>query len=169
MTPPSGTGLRAALVPESDLLPAVREDMSAVARKDRGLFEADVQALVRQSLDLDAALRDRYPNDPRWDYLLSTETLLFGVEPHKARGSEVGDVIRKKQSAEDHLRGQLRSHVRIQKWLWVTRGKVTLGRTESAYRRLSKAGIEFVGRRVARGHLEMGGLSGSRPRRRGAP
>ncbi len=121
--------------------------LSGVASSDRALIAASLRTRVGDSIDLDEATRVEYPEDNRWDYLLSVpgEGLLVGVEPHSGKDSEISVVIAKKRHARDYLRNHLVDGHRISRWFWVSRGAVGFSRMEPAIRRLDQNGITFAG------------------------
>jgi hypothetical protein len=109
------------------------------------LIAIDVRPAIGDSLDLDSATQAAYPNDHRWDYVLSVLANgdLVGVEPHTAKNSEIDVVIKKKTNAAAHLRLHLHPGRAVARWYWVTRGKVAFSPMEKAERKLAQNGIKF--------------------------
>ena len=140
--------LRSALKPTSALLPAVKVGMGAFLARDKRLVAVSERPKIGDSLDLDEALREQFPNANRWDYLLSIPNTgkLVALEPHHANDCEVSVVIAKKKHAADQLRGHLHPRYRISEWLWVSHGRASFSRMEQATRRLAQEGITYVGR-----------------------
>lgn len=140
-----------AMVDGSALLAHVRVGIGAMERRDLELIEEAERRRVGDSCNLDEALRTRQPNEHRWDYLLSVPEAgqLVGLEPHSAGDSEVQVVIQKCKNARAALQQELKPGLRISRWYWVTRGRVSFSRMDRATRQLSQNGIEFVGRRLA--------------------
>jgi hypothetical protein len=64
------TPVRAALRVESPLAPRVRSGLAAMESPHKSLLAAAVRSSFADSLDLDTALEDLYPEENRWDYLL---------------------------------------------------------------------------------------------------
>ena len=102
------------------------------------------------SIDLDAATSVLFPNEHRWDYIVSVphKSELVGIEPHSATDGEIRVVTAKKRQAADFLRDHLLPHHRISKWLWVSHGKVGFSKMERARRILDQNGITFAGRLI---------------------
>jgi hypothetical protein len=140
--------LTTALKSGSSLQPEIRPGLDALIKADRQLVAESERPKVGDSLDLDAATVQEFPNDHRWDYLLSVPAAsrIIGVEPHSAKDSEIRVVIAKKSAAVVYLRDHLVSPHRIAAWYWVCQGAVGFSRMERARRILDQAGIEFAGR-----------------------
>jgi len=140
--------LSTALRPGSPLRKHVKNGMSAFARTDLGSVAEDQRSRVGDSLDLDAATRDEFPEANRWDYILSVPALrkIVAIEPHSAKDSEISVVVAKKKHAVAYLRGHLQDGCGVEKWFWVSPGTVGFSRMDRARRRLDQNGIEFVGR-----------------------
>ena len=137
-----------ALMERSEFRGAVRPNTGALRRQDISLIAEQERPKVGDSLDLDEATRRAYPNDNRWDYLLSVpaSARIVGMEPHTAKDAEIAVVIKKKATAVAVLRSHLRPRAAIDDWLWVASGPVGFSRMERARRRLDQSGITFVGR-----------------------
>lgn len=141
------TLLANALETNSSLRPGVRAGIQALSAADRDRIAAKLRRRFGDSLDLDAALRDTHPRDPRWDYILSVPDAdkLVGIEPHPARDSEVKVMIEKRRSALKHLSGHLAPNRVITDWYWVATGTSALNPTGHQFRALAASGITFVG------------------------
>ena len=142
------TRLREALKQTSRLRNLVQDGMGAFASVDVKLIAEDQRSRVGDSLDLDAASRDEHPEANRWDYIISIPDVgeYVGIEPHKAKDSEIRAVIAKRKHASQYLRNHLRNGYRISRWFWVTHGAVSFSRMDRARRRLDQNGIAFAGR-----------------------
>jgi hypothetical protein len=142
------TYLMEALTKESRLRDLVEHGMGAFARVDLNLLAMDQRRRIGDSLDLDAASQDEYPEANRWDYIVSVPDLAVfaGIEPHSAKDSEIRVVISKKNHATEYLRHHLQEGYRITKWFWVCHGTVSFSKMDRARRSLDQNGINFVGR-----------------------
>jgi hypothetical protein len=140
--------LKAALNEASHLRDLVQTGMAAFAGVDVKLIAEDQRSRIGDSLDLDAAAKDEYPETNRWDYIVSMPDLdeIVGIEPHSAKDSEISVVIAKKKHATEYLRSHLQHGYRVTKWFWVSHGNVSFSRMDRARRRLDQNGIEFAGR-----------------------
>ncbi|MBI2808770.1 MAG: hypothetical protein HYX68_27595 [Planctomycetes bacterium] len=142
------THLKAALNEESRLRDLVMAGMGAFAKVDLRLIAPDQRTRIGDSLDLDAASKDEYPQANRWDYIVSIPDLeeFVGIEPHSAKDSEISVVIAKRKHATQYLRKHLQDGYRVTRWLWVSHGKVSFSKMDKARRSLDQNGIAFEGR-----------------------
>ncbi len=141
------TPIRAALRPESRLQVAVRDGLGAVESGHRDYLEEKIRTQFADSLELDAAMADAYPQDNRWDYLLghAPSGCVIAVEPHSAKSDQVSTVIAKRTKAQAHLREHLRPGAKIAEWIWVASGRVDFSPFDRIKRQLDEKGIRFVG------------------------
>lgn len=151
MTTPIRSGLEAT----SPLIWRVQDGLAALERADRAHVDEGIRADFDDSLDLDEAMREAYPEENRWDYLLGYGPggRIIGLEPHSARADQVSVVIAKKKSAQDQLRGHLKRGASVAEWFWVASGKVDFADTEKSVRKLEQNGIQFVRRTLLPKHL----------------
>lgn len=135
----------------SSIATAVLTGMTALGKSDRKLIHESIRPEIGDGINLDEATRIAFPNQNRWDYVLSVPNrkLLIGVEPHSANDGELSVVIKKRNNAVDFLADQLKPGERVARWYWVTRGKVNFSNTEKARRALDQNGIRFVGRMLS--------------------
>jgi hypothetical protein len=138
--------VRGALRAHSSLRSHVRNGRQAIERRDRGCINAGSR--VTESLYLDEALRNQFPQAHRWDYVVSTAAGLFGVEPHSAKTDQISVVMSKQKWALARMREHLLTDRNVQRWFWVASGFVAFHDTGKARRLLNQRGIEFVGRCV---------------------
>ncbi len=153
--PPRKSALRQALRGNSPLQSDIRDGLEALKRTDRNRFDQEIRADFKDSLALDEAMSADYPEESRWDYLLShaPSANVVAVESHVAQGDQISAVIRKRSAARDQLRNHLQENARVSRWLWVASGKVLFADTEKVRRRLDQNGITFVGRTIMKKHL----------------
>lgn len=144
--------IRSALQPQSSLLAHVHPGVQAVLPRDQVLIALAERRKVGESLDLDAATAAAFPQDHRWDYILSVPSAnkLVGLEPHPATNAEISVVIRKKKNALAVLRQHLKPGQAVVEWHWVTHGRVGFSPMDRARRALSQEGIQFHGRELRR-------------------
>jgi len=109
----------------------------------------NTQCSWRGSVDIDAGLAARYPNDARWDYAIgfgyqSKQDGVAFVEVHHASSSEVETVIRKK----DWLTG------------WVTRSAPSLrGMAPGGFHWVSSDGVHIPQGSRQRRRLALSGIT----------
>ena len=137
------------------LVERVQDGLRALSKQDRGFVSGGVRSRVSESLHLDEALRERYPGDPRWDYLLgdSEKDRIVALEVHPATGSQVKQVIAKKRAAMKQLAGHLTDGLWL--WFWAASGKVGLAPQGKYRAQLEEAGIHFVGRMLQEKDLDV--------------
>ena len=140
--------LKRVLVDRSVLRNHLRNGIQAFAKADVRLIAVTARVQIGDSIDLDAAARDEFPEANRWDYVVSVPAMshIVAIEPHSAKDAEISVVIAKKKHAVNYLRAHLRAGYRVAKWLWVSHGPVGFSRMERARRLLDQNGIEFAGR-----------------------
>jgi hypothetical protein len=131
---------------------AYRDGLQALKRVDREKIRCANSRDLTGSVNLDEALADSHPNDPRWDY---------GIGVRKARGA--GHVVWVEvHPATSHGAAEVcEKHSWLMKWLessapllsamtgrcvWVASGKVAIPPHSPHRRRLAAQGIHFAGR-----------------------
>lgn len=104
--------------------------------------------LIDGSVDIDNSTKDRYPDDERWDYVISFKGKAFFMEIHPATAGEVKKMEGKlkwlmqwlKQNApllDQYPQGKPR-------FSWIHSGKGGLPKTAPEYRRAALMGIPPV-------------------------
>ena len=139
----------------SYLAAAIQGGTQAIPGDKRKHIEESVRPEFLDSLDLDAATRERHPNDARWDYLLghAPSSQVVALETHSAETSQVSRVIQKRAASRAHLQNQLTTGHNVAAWYWVASGRVDFVPHEKTIIRLSENGIQFVGGRLEAKHL----------------
>jgi hypothetical protein len=132
---------------------AAKPGLEAIVRKEhrsRIAFEdREGRKTSSFSVDIDAAMREGYPDLPRWDYGIrhgSERPKVAFVEAHKAESGEVDSVLRKQQWLKDLLAG---NRLPPKDWYWLVSGRNMIPRQSSEMRRLVRAGILLKARRIA--------------------
>jgi hypothetical protein len=151
----ASTPVRKSLKSGSFLLPLVQSGLGGLTSIDKDRIEAGLRSQFADSLDLDAAMRKAHPHDNRWDYLLGhapTDSVV-ALEPHSANTSEVSVVIKKKESAQQHLKGHLKAGAKVRKWIWVASGATHILQFSKAKTQLAQSGITLAGKQVLASHL----------------
>ena len=142
--------LLSALRQNSYLRPHVRDGLSAISGRDVELIAVSERGNVAESINLDAATQQEFPNDHRWDYIVYVRNgkVMLGIEPHPARDGEIQVVITKRRRAIAVLRDHLMPGTVVARWIWVSHGRVGFSSMERARRQLDQNGIEFSGRLI---------------------
>ncbi|HPB87902.1 MAG TPA: hypothetical protein PLP59_10300 [Thermotogota bacterium] len=100
---------------------------------------------IKRSVNIDACLQDRFPRDPRWDYLIiytESEEITFFVEIHEAKDSEVERVIKKVQWVRGFLEDQginLRDY--FHEFHWLSSNGVHMSPNSLLAKKLARYGI----------------------------
>jgi hypothetical protein len=158
---------------KSYLAASVRAGLQALPDDTRDRIAENLRSDFVDSIDLDAATRERHANDERWDYLLghALSSKIIGIETHSASTSQVSKVINKRTKSIDHTRAEFVEGAYVAAWYWVASGRVDFVPHEKTVNRLAQNGIQFVGTRLEKKHLahlaqrDTGG-TGSRKRRK---
>ncbi len=142
---------------------ACRKGLQALASdKERDRIRCSSPRGLCGSVNLDAALKDRYPNDPRWDYGIgwkdkrTGEEMAIWVEFHDANSHHVNDVIAKAQWLRGWLTKSAPELYRITRrpFRWIATGSVVLTRHSPQARRLAQAGLSYPSRMLNLDSLE---------------
>ena len=121
-----------------------REGLQALKRVHRKVIRMDKHVTLTGSVDLDDALREQFPEEPRWDYGIgfrkgSREKAVW-LEVHPAgNAKDVRAVLQKAQWLDDKLNHvpELREMSR-RPYCWVASGKSTITKSTTARRLLAQ-------------------------------
>ena len=137
-----------------DLAEAYMPGLQALKSVDRDRIQCKNTRNLTGSVDLDEALRDSNPNDPRWDYGIGVRKTqnsdrVIWIEVHPASSSHIQDVLNK----FGWLRQWLTSSAPCLKtistdYVWIASGKVSIPPNSPQRRKLAAQGIRFVGNRL---------------------
>jgi hypothetical protein len=150
------TPLRDALRRGSRLGLLVVDGLKALKTQDKQLIDEQIRSRFADSIDIDIAFIDLFPNENRWDYLLGDKdsASVFALEPHSAKLDEVSTVVAKKERALVQLREHLKPARRVARWFWASSGAVHFPDTDRVMLRLAQANIVFVGKILRKKHLD---------------
>jgi hypothetical protein len=107
------------------------------------------EARILGSINLDGALCQRYPNEPRWDYGIGiqkgSKPFAIWVEVHPASTSNVSEVLSKLRWLKEWLSSratQLHALTPLQKaYHWIATNEVGISLNSPQARQLAKAGM----------------------------
>jgi hypothetical protein len=111
---------------------------------NRGKIIVNSTGDLKGSVDIDTCVKDNYPNEHRWDYVLGYKDHIYYVEVHPANTGEVKIIIEKldwlkqwrKRSAP-----RLEAAQHSSTYHWISSGKTAIAK-RSRYRRiLAQKGI----------------------------
>ncbi len=96
--------------------------------------------LINGSVDIDNAVKELYPNDSRWDYIIGYNGNAYFIEIHPADTKNVNEMIKK----VDWLKSWLESSATEIKALhkcgvfhWIPSGRVKILKTSMQYKRIA--------------------------------
>lgn len=132
-----------------------RDGLQAVKSADRDRLRFRDTHCLRGSVDLDEALEDTHPNDPRWDYAIGlrsrnrrNETVLW-LEIHPASSLHVGEVLNKLRWLKDWLANDapaLKAMPGL--FRWVATGSIAFRRGSRQERQIAEQGLRFPSKQV---------------------
>jgi len=143
-----------AVTATSGLEHAYRPGLRALRGRDRQRIRCENPTKLAGSVDLDGALADSLPNDPRWDYGIAVRgrgkhDFVNWVEVHPASSSHIDDVLSKLAWLKQWLDSSAPSLDKLpRKYLWLASGRVAIGRGSPQRKRLASQGIRLVGQRL---------------------
>jgi hypothetical protein len=133
---------------------AYRSGLQALSAVDRARIDCTETRKLAGSINLDAELQTRYPNDSRWDYGVAwreaEDDQVFWLEVHPANSKHVDDVLKKME----WLRNWLRENAPLLKqmqgiFIWVATGAVALPNNSPQRKRIAARGLHFAGSRLS--------------------
>lgn len=128
--------------------------LKALRQPDRAHITKKRGTALTTSIDLDAALRDAMPNDPRWDYGIAQKSgdgeAVQWVEVHPASGgANLTEMQNKLAWLKRWMAGTpLTAYPR--EFIWVASGKSAFTTRDPKIKALAAQGLRFAG-----GHLEL--------------
>lgn len=120
----------------------------AIKNSDRSKIEAADDRKLQGSLDIDSQVKSLYPQEPRWDYALSYDNIMYYIEIHPAETSEVDKVVTKVRWLKNWLRTKAPEIDKLPKadypYIWVQSGRYAILPTSKEMKKLSAAGLLVV-------------------------
>jgi hypothetical protein len=125
----------------------------AFLRADKDHVAAEDTRRVAGSVHVDAALKERFPEDNRWDYAVGHQPtnvkgeVVYWIEIHSANSGEVKVVLAKLEWLQRWLNDsapKLKAMPRA--FIWVSSGKTSFAQPAHQLRRLASLGLRHVGR-----------------------
>jgi hypothetical protein len=126
------------------------DGLQALSKTDRARLDVHPKVKLTGSIDLDAALQDTHPNDPRWDYAIARRPpngeLIHWVEVHPATDAEIKTVLAKFEWLQGWLRTQGKALVKFEsEFIWISSGKTAFSPISHQRRKMSERGLRHVG------------------------
>lgn len=127
-----------------DISNGYRSGLSAMGTNSQFISAKDTRKLGG-SVDIDDCTHDNYPDDNRWDYVLSYDDHAFFVEVHPTTGGTVKEMEAKLK----WLKSWLKQHAQpldaypsgCPRFTWVSSGKCGLLKSSPEYRRAAMLGL----------------------------
>ena len=139
------SGFQKAVEGTPDISTAYRSGLQALKRSDRGVFDVADTRLLDGSVDIDTAVKEKYPNENRWDYAIGYSGKVCYVEVHPAYTSEVLAVENKLRWLKTWLKEKAPLMDAIPKatpaFVWAQTGKGAILPRSSQARKLATMGI----------------------------
>ena len=128
-----------AVVKCDEIKDAFKPGLSAL--KSNSVFvKADDTNLIQGSVDIDAAVKDLYPEDPRWDYVIGYAEEAVFVEIHPAATSNVDEMVKKVKWLKNWLRSaaaDLNELHTTEIYYWIPSGGVSILKGSVQARRIA--------------------------------
>ena len=131
---------------------ALRSGLQALRSADKARVTCANTRCLTGSVDVDSALSQALPHQPRWDYAIGVKhdrvtDVVTWIEVHPASStSEVEKVIAKL----DWLKSWTAEHAPdlkrlTREYIWIATGKVAFSASSQQRKRLAVVGIQFAG------------------------
>ena len=134
-----------------DISACCRNGLEAVLQRHRSKILLQDPRGCEGSVDIDACVLAKYPNDSRWDYCFAYKGDVFFVEVHTANSSEVSTVIRKLTWLKEWLNknapgiNELKAR-HVTPFYWIQSAGFNIPSHSSKYRQAYQAGIKPIPR-----------------------
>jgi len=134
----------AAVSSVGDLLDGFCPGLRALGANSRYILAKETRK-VDGSVDIDACTHDKYPDDHRWDYVLSYDGKAYFVEIHPATGGKVKEMEAKLIWLKRWLKQQAEAldvyPAGTPRFTWVRSGKCGLLKSSPEYRKAATLGL----------------------------
>lgn len=153
----ASTRFAAAVDSVPDLEGRHRAGLQALDAVDRRRVDVRTPRSLAGSVNIDDALKRKYPNDNRWDYVVASATSaralrLLWIEVHPANGNTAGEVAAKAEWLRSWLMRHgtplQRSAREGQDFRWIATDRVAFRRGSRQAQLLAKAGVHVPVRRL---------------------
>lgn len=136
-----------------DVRDSWRQGLGALRAQDRAHINPSHPRLLKGSVDVDAALRDRQPNAHRWDFAIGFRhtnrhhDCIYWVEIHPAVESEVNVIENKLRWLKNWIAQDAPLLARFEcDFIWVSSGNTSLPTNAPRFKRLAELGLHHTGR-----------------------
>ena len=127
-----------------DISECCQAGLRAIKGADRAKFACDDTRKIEGSVDIDMCVKERYPEENRWDYAVGYDGRVYFVEIHPADTSQIAVMINKLDWLKKWLKSQ-NSPLRdgSATFHWVASGSVHITRGSSQAKRLAALGVRM--------------------------
>jgi len=132
---------------------AYNPGLQALRNVDKQRVKAQETKRLVGSVDLDATVKDKYPNDPRWDYAIGHKPsnlkaeMIYWIEIHPASDGEKRVVLAKLNWLKKWLmESAAKLNVMRREFIWVSSGKTSFTLTSPQQKRFALRGLQYKGR-----------------------
>lgn len=87
-----------------DIANGYHHGLHAIESADKDAIRVKENRRLSGSVNIDKEVKDKYPNDPRWDYALCYDNKVCFVEVHPACTKNIDEMIKKKRWLVDWLK-----------------------------------------------------------------
>lgn len=127
---------------------AYRSGLQSLKKSDRSSVTVADTKHLDGSVDIDTAVKEKYPNDNRWDYAIGYSGRVCYVEVHPAYTSEVSTIEKKLKWLKAWLKDKAPVLDAIPKatpaYVWSQTGKGAILPQSSQAKRLATLGIKVT-------------------------
>ena len=112
----------------AEIKDALKPGLSALKGSSKVVRVANTK-LIDGSVDIDEAVRDKYPEDSRWDFVVGYANEAFFIEVHPAATSNVDEMVNKVKWLKDWLASSASDLRKLHKkdvYYWVPSGRVSI-------------------------------------------
>lgn len=143
-----------------DLRGAWYGGLQALSSTDRGRLIVQDTRSIAGSVNIDVALRIKFPNESRWDYAIGYQRtgeraeIVYWVEVHPANTGSVNEVLAKLDWLRKWMSGNAPSLDSMKRqFVWISSGKTSFTSGSPQQKQLALQGVRHVGRvlRIADG------------------
>ena len=128
---------------------AAKPGLQALNAADRARISPGPGTKLTHGIDLDGALSDRLPNDPRWDYGVARKVgegeQVYWIEVHPASGGASLHEMQNKLTWLKHWLAGTALHAYPRELVWVASGKSAFTVRDPKIKALALQGLRFAG------------------------
>lgn len=130
----------------SEIAQCLKNGLQALERQDKDRIQYNSSRDIKGSVYIDKCLEKRYPNEPRWDYVIGYKNRVFYVEVHPADNTrKVREVLGKLEWLKNWLKHSAKKLGELEDgstYHWISTGKTNSSIKRGKYRQiLAQKGI----------------------------